>query len=246
MEKDQGNASSSYLALRDKVIEALSKIAREGMYEKASSRIVFGLDKIFRRILAENLVGRTMLDMGCGSGVMYKYCYGYLRLLDDKYRLNPLYILLDPLLDFIELTHRIYKGDPYTDIVQAYAEYLPFREKSIDTIISAFMLRDIIDLARTIVNMLYVAKKRIMILDFYKPPSKLVYLAELLYIYLIVPVIILLTYPRLIREYLYLAPTVITQNSIHEVADIFKRFSNGKTDLRCWFRCTIFLLKIQR
>ncbi len=243
MGKDRGDTYS--LTMRDKVIEALSRIAREGVYDDASSSIILGLDKIFRRILAENLVGRIILDNGCGSGVMYRYCYRYLRLLDEKYGLNPLYILLDPSSDFIRLVHSIHRGDPYIDIVQAYAEYLPFREKSIDTIISSFMLRDVIDLGKTIVNMLYVANKRILILDFYKPPSMLTYLAELLYIYLVVPIIILLKYPRLIREYLYLAPTVIMQHTIREVIEIFKKFNGEKIDLMCWFRCTIFLLKIR-
>ncbi len=234
------------LRIKNRVIEALSKLAREGVYESASSKIILGLDKIFRRILANNLSGKIILDIGCGSGVMYKYSHQYLRLLDKRFKLTPLYIFLDLSNDFLELVHIIYRGDPYVDIVQGYAEYLPFRKKSVDTVISAFMLRDVYDLAKTITNMLYTANNKILILDFYKPPNILVYIAELMYIYLVVPIIILLSHPYLIREYLYLGLTVITQNNLRNLVRIFSRFRGYDLCLNCWFGCSIFLLKIQR
>lgn len=176
---------------------------------------------------------------------MYSYLREHIEITGEKLRANPLYILYDPCQEFIYYFKERYSGDPYIDIVQGYAEYMPFRDSSIDTSISSFVMRDVIDLAKSLVNMIRVSRRRVIILDFHKPPNYFFYILELLYMYLVVPIIILITEPRLLREYLTIAYSVIIQNKINELVRVYRRKLSRRIRIKCWLRCVFYLLEIE-
>jgi|GEM_PF-792661 len=226
------------------ILRALDKVSE--VYERGSSAIILGLDKIFRRLVAERVYGRIILDVGAGTGVMYQYVKNVMKILSCQGG-NPLYILLEPSPSFIKILRQRFHGSDDAEIIQGVAEHIPLRERSVDTSISCFMLRDVRSITRSIINMREVSRRKILILDFHKPPGVYAYIMELIYMYLIMPIILLTTVFGYVREYMLIPKSVMIQNDLRELLFVIRRLTKDwRQDLKCWFRCIIYLLEINR
>jgi demethylmenaquinone methyltransferase/2-methoxy-6-polyprenyl-1,4-benzoquinol methylase len=141
------------------------------VYDKVNRVISLGQDFRLRRLaVAKAIKGRDLLvlDAGCGPGTMSK------TILDSTDRVKQI-ILLDPLKEMLKQSkHRL--GDDRCAFVQAVFEHLPFRSGVFDVSVSAFALRDAIDLTTALTELSRVVKACggvVLILDLGKPDTKL-------------------------------------------------------------------------
>ncbi|MFN3622015.1 MAG: class I SAM-dependent methyltransferase [Nitrososphaerales archaeon] len=141
------------------------------VYDKVNRVISLGQDVRFRRLGIARVIcgeGLIVLDAGCGPGTLanliLKYRGGVKQI-----------ILLDPIREMLNQSkRRLNDGRSY--FVQAVFEYLPFRSGVFDVVVSAFALRDAIDLSSAISEIARVVKTvggRLLIVDLGKPDNML-------------------------------------------------------------------------
>ncbi|HLI46335.1 MAG TPA: methyltransferase domain-containing protein, partial [Geobacterales bacterium] len=145
-------------------------------YDKVTHSITLCLDDILREEAVKDIKKSRVLDVGAGTGALSnklrekdKSCY---------------IVMLDPIKNF----NLYLKKNKENDVVQGVAEYLPFKFKAFDFAISAFMLRDAMDLDKALQNFKRVALKNV-ILDFWKPDNIIILFFELLYMFSLMPLL---------------------------------------------------------
>jgi ubiquinone/menaquinone biosynthesis C-methylase UbiE len=130
-------------------------------YEKASSRISLFADRRLRPGAIEFAVApdALVLDLGAGPGTMSR--------LVVKAGGTP--VLLD-------VSRAMLKSSRFENRVQAVFEHLPFRKGVFDSVVSAFALRDSIDLLTALNQVSYVVREggRFAFCDLGKPDSVVV------------------------------------------------------------------------
>ncbi|MEM3961037.1 MAG: class I SAM-dependent methyltransferase [Sulfolobales archaeon] len=226
------------------VVNSLERIA--GVYDMMSSVITLGLERIFRSYVKNFVIGLKILDIGAGTGAMYNYLRDRIEMVERKYDMKPIYIFLEPLAPYLRILRKKYSSDPYIEIVQGYAEYLPFRVNSIDVAVSSFMLRDVKNLSKALVSIFRVSRKFV-VLDFHKPDNVIAYLIELFYTSLILPLLILAYSPWHVLDYMNIRTSIIIQNKLGDLLRILKKiFGGSDNDIKCWFLCIVYSVKFEK
>ncbi|MEZ0290151.1 MAG: class I SAM-dependent methyltransferase [Sulfolobales archaeon] len=230
--------------LLEGIISSLERIA--SVYDRMSRAVTLRMDRIFRSYVRDRAIGLKIIDIGAGTGIMYSYLEKALAVIHRKTGRVPIYVFVEPLDSYLNILWKRYRGSLYTDIVQGFAEHMPFRDDSIDTVISAFMLRDVRDLVSTLINFRRVSKK-IVVLDFYKPNNMFSYVIELFYMSTVVPIMSLLYAPRHVKDYMYIRESVLTQIRLKDLLKILSRiFVFSPRDLKCWFSCIIYAIRLEK
>jgi len=213
--------SSKPFSKRDEIIwKALENIVES--YDKVTHSITLCLDDFFRELATKEIRGKRILDVGAGTGALSK------KLMN---KCSDCYIVsIEPIRSF-----SLYlKMDKRNEVIQAVAEYLPFRKKVFDYLMTSYMLRDAMDLEKALNNFEYVAWN-IVILDFWKPDNTLTLFLELLYMYTIMIILVLIHDTRRFKYYLAIPYTVkkvpklmILIEKLKKIGDLkFKKFFNG-------------------
>ncbi|MEM1610399.1 MAG: methyltransferase domain-containing protein [Sulfolobales archaeon] len=213
-----------------KLLEALNRVSKS--YERASKILTLGLEKRFRGEALLAIEPGRILDVGSGTGVMAREI---LRRSTGSY-----VVALEPLPGFLAILKGVLEN-PQADVVQGYIEYMPFRDKAFDTVIAGFMLRDVMDLGRSISMMARGGRKAIVILDFWRPDNILVLLIEVIYMFLIMGLVAAIS-PRDVRGYMEMIRTVFRVPRIGGLIRLLKGL--GVVKVRCWALCILFLARI--
>lgn len=215
----------------DDILEGLKAVAET--YDRTSKILTLCLDNRFRQEAVGKAAPSRILDVGSGSGAMIKHAR---RLYRDSY-----IVALEPLPQFLELLSKT-KTNPDTEIVQGYIEYAPFRHNSFDTITAGFMLRDVTSLSRAIAMMIHISKKRIVILDFWRPNSPLLLLIEVIYVMLIM-LLVAAAAPRSIKRYLVLVKTLLRVPPLRGLIKVLSAI--GTIRIKCWALCILFSIVVE-
>ncbi len=127
-------------------------------YEKLNSYMTFGMDRGWRKKLLEHLGAKpnsTVLDVGCGTGDLIR----------ELQKRNIKAIGIDLSFNMIKQNRAL------GNIVQGIAEQLPFRDDSLDGLVSGFSLRNFVNLKDFFKECYRVVKPggRIALLDIAEP-----------------------------------------------------------------------------
>lgn len=161
--------SKRRLGLQDKwiyVVDSLENIVES--YEAASRSISLFRDSRMRLEVVQDVSkGSNILDMGSGPGTLS-------RLVTDR---GANVVLLD-------FSRRMLLAKKFDDRVQGTFEFMPFREKVFDSVLSAFAFRDAFDAEKTLEEVKRVLKEggNFSFCDLGKPDSLLSMLLVAFYI----------------------------------------------------------------
>jgi demethylmenaquinone methyltransferase/2-methoxy-6-polyprenyl-1,4-benzoquinol methylase len=212
------------------LLEALNRVSKS--YERTSKILTLGLESRFRGEAISRIELGRILDVGSGTGVMARQIlksYG-----------RAYVVALEPLPGFLAILKGVLES-PQADVVQGYIEYMPFRDKAFDTVIAGFMLRDVMDLGRSVSMMARASRKAFVILDFWRPNSVLTLLIEVIYMFFIMGLVAAIS-PRDIRGYMEMIRTVFRVPRIGGLMKLLKRL--GRFRVRCWALCILFVARI--
>jgi len=213
------------------LLEALARVSRS--YEKTSKILTLCLEDRFRYDAASQVEAERVLDVGSGPGSMIRAVRRLCR--------NCYIVALEPLLQYIYILRRGLLGS-YVDVVQGFIEYMPFRAGAFESVVSGFMLRDVMDLGRALI-MMTLAGKRVVILDFWRPDSLLALVAEVIYLYLVM-ILVAAIAPRDLWGYMRIIKTVFRVPRLGVLLGILSR--RGLVSIRCWALCIVFRLTLKR
>ncbi|HWQ17891.1 MAG TPA: methyltransferase domain-containing protein [Sulfolobales archaeon] len=215
----------------DHILRELNNIAET--YDKTSRIFTLCLENRFRAEAASAAKPGRILDVGSGSGSMVKHVK---KLYRDSY-----IVALEPLPRFLKILSRL-NIDPGIDIVQGYIEYAPFRQDAFDTVIAGFMLRDVMSLSRAIASMIHMSRRRIVILDFWRPSSLLLLLVEVIYIAAVMPLVAAAA-PRHFKHHLVIVETLLRVPPLEKFIHMLSKV--GSLRIRCWALCIVFNIVVE-
>jgi demethylmenaquinone methyltransferase/2-methoxy-6-polyprenyl-1,4-benzoquinol methylase len=153
------------IGLKDSWENLLKDLRRiSGVYERVNYLMTLFLLSYIRQqalLLLSNKKDKVILDAGCGPGTMT-------RMLNENRGEGSFIVALDPL---VEMLYKVDSSDSSIDKIRGIFEYLPLRDYSIDTIVTAFSLRDAYDMGKAIRELARVLSKDgdFIILDLGKP-----------------------------------------------------------------------------
>ncbi len=210
------------------IIKAFSEIKRK--YEFMNKLMTLGQIEKIRKASVSMIGcdGNKILDVGSGPG-------SYLAILEEMCG-KRYYVALDINEDLLKTII-----NDNIDRVVASGDHLPFRDKSFDLVVSAFMFR-YLDHKKGLEEFSRVARKAFQIIDFWKTDNKLVYYLTLIYARIVVPLEALLFSRGHIHDYLYIYKTIRSVCRESELFEMAKKY--GKMKLKFWFFKIIFSLVI--
>ncbi len=174
----------------------MSRIYVDSDYEAANIAITLGLIKRLREVIASFLASRQCLsyaiDLGAGNGVMTLYAVKKAR--------RPLNaVLVDPSIEGLKRARRVLDADAIVGI----AEALPLRDGSAQVVYTAFALRQFEDKVKSLLEVRRVLKRggAFVVLDFWRPRSRVLDVLLRLYMHIAVPLIAMAVAPRVFREF---------------------------------------------
>ncbi len=196
------------------IIRIFESIAKS--YDKVTSILSLGLDGLLRRATVMNIKGERILDVGSGTG----------SLVTELLRIKPnsYVVMLEPTWIFTKILRNKFKDK---DVVRGIIEYAPFRDKVFDSVMSAFVLRDVVDITTALRNM-YRISSNIAILDFWKPDNPLVLFIELLHVYVMAISASLLFSPRNMKHFLFIPITILRVPKLSVFLSKLKRYKLKK------------------
>ena len=146
-----------------------NKIAKH--YDSLNTFFSFGMDKIWRKQLAEQIRGsHLILDIATGTG---EVAIETIKKLEDSKVIG-----IDPSAQMLELANQKSKSTQYSNkimLVQGFAEYLPFGNGAFDAITIAFGIRNTVNPLQALTEMKRVLKPggKVAILEFTTPKNKI-------------------------------------------------------------------------
>lgn len=212
------------------LLEALARVSRS--YEKTSMVLTLCLEDRFRHDAASQVEAGRVLDVGSGPGSMVRAVRRLCR--------NCYIVALEPLPQYIYILGRGLQGS-HVDVVQGFIEYMPFRAGAFDSVVSGFMLRDVMDLGRALA-MMALAGRRVVILDFWRPDSLPALVAEIVYMFLIM-ILVAAIAPRDLWGYMKMIKTVFRVPRLGVLVEILSRL--GVVSIRCWAQCILFRVTLK-
>jgi demethylmenaquinone methyltransferase/2-methoxy-6-polyprenyl-1,4-benzoquinol methylase len=180
----------------------LARIIR--VYERMNKAMSLGLINGIRAEAASRLCEAPeglVLDAGSGPGTMTETL---LKLCPEREA-----VLLDPLEPMLREARLRHGGEPHVHLVQGVMEHLPFRDNAFAAIVTAFSLRDTMDMRSSLREIGRVLRPGglYLFLDLSKPESRLLEKLFGIYLRFAVPLMALLIARGLWREYLGLYNT---------------------------------------
>ncbi len=183
---------SSGSVFQKKLLKALEKIV--GFYEKANyimslMTLRYVRRESIKRFLEE--IGRnqrTLLDAGCGPGVMSIYLLSYI-----NYKEAPYIVGMDPLEKMlIEYKRNLSFINSKIDCVRGVFENPPFRNGAFNSVIVAFAIRDSINILKAVYELYNTLSHRgcLCILELGKPLSRVLFREALKLYFKIIPALI--------------------------------------------------------
>lgn len=146
-----------------------NKIAEH--YDSLNTFFSFGMDKMWRRRLAEQIRGsHLILDIATGTG---EVAIETIKKLDDSNVIG-----IDPSAQMLRFARKKCESPQYRkrfSLVQGFAEYLPFGSDKFDAITIAFGIRNTLNPLESLIEMKRVLKPggKVAILEFTIPKNKI-------------------------------------------------------------------------
>jgi len=146
-----------------------NKIAKH--YDSLNTLFSFGMDKIWRKQLAEQIRGsHLILDIATGTG---EVAIETIKKLEDSKVIG-----IDPSAQMLELANQKSKSPQYSNkimLVQGFAEYLPFGSDKFDAVTIAFGIRNTLNPLESLTEMKRVLKPggKVAILEFTIPKNRI-------------------------------------------------------------------------
>lgn len=155
-----------------RVLNALERTIRR--YETVNKVISFGYSGRMRKVLAEMASlddGMTILDAGCGPGIMSELLLSKLRRA-KLHCLDPLPSMLKAAFDRL----RILKGEFSLNFIKGTFESIPLESGSVDLAVASYSLRDARDFYSALEELKRVLKPggQLLVVEVTKPDNKLI------------------------------------------------------------------------